>query len=134
MTEGTQEIAKFDPNQFAQQLREKIQLDIATFLPEDVWLKKIEEEVDAFLEGKWEEDSYGYHRDKRWVPSGLTSAVQEIMKERTKGIVRATLDERRTWNDEVSSKVDELIENNLQEIVKAVMGPILQSAFNSMHG
>jgi len=129
-----EEIVKFDPNQFAKQLRDKIQFDIAMFLPEEVWLKKIEEEVAAFLEESSEIKPSYYNRDDRViVPSGLTKVVYSIMEEKTQALTREYLATYKDWGSQVSSAVDDLIERNLAEIVRGVMGPVLQQAFNNIN-
>jgi len=128
MTEET--IVKFDPRQFAEQLKDKIRLDIATFLPEEEWKRLIEAEVKAFLEESWaEKQTYGCNRVA--VPSGLRVAVWNVLSKETETLVKQALIEYKQvdYPKQVSIKVDTLIAEHLDEIVRGVMGPIMQRLF-----
>jgi hypothetical protein len=126
----TDEIVKFDPRQFAEQLKDKIRLEIAQFLPEDEWKRLIEDEVKAFIEGRWEKEGY-YSQDRgRYYPSGLRLAVTSVMEVQTKKITEDYMRQYQNYGGQVSDKVDGVIRDNLEGLVKAALGPFLQRVFN----
>lgn len=124
-------VVKFDPRQFAEQLKDKIRLDIATFLPEEEWKKLIEAEVKGFLEETWVEKQCGY--GKASVPSGLRVAVWNVLSKETETYVRSALAGylQIDYGKHVSTKVDTLIAENLDGIVRGVMGPLMQRLFST---
>jgi hypothetical protein len=124
------ELVKFDPRQFAEQLKDKIRLDIAQFLPEDEWKSLIEAEVKGFIEGRWEKEDY-YRDRQRYYPSGLRLSVLAIMEAETQRFVKEYMTQYQNYSGQVSVKVDDVISQNLDGLVRAAMGPFLQRVFNN---
>jgi hypothetical protein len=123
------QIVKFDPAQFASQLKDKIRLDIAQFLPEDEWKRLIEAEVKGFLEGRWEKEDY-YRDRQRYYPSGLRLAVLAVMEAETTRFVKEYMGQYQNYGGQVANKVDEVIAQNIEGLVRAALGPFLQRVFN----
>lgn len=124
-------VVKFDPHQFAEQLKDKIRIDIAQFLPEEEWKRLIELEVKAFLEGRWEKDRY-YSDHQRYYPSGLRLAVTSVMEANTKRLAEEYFKAHYTaYSDQVAAGVDKIVSENVEGIVRTVMGPLFQRLFNN---
>jgi hypothetical protein len=119
----------YNSQKFAEQLKDKIRLDIAQFLPEDEWQRLVEAEVKAFIESRWEKEDY-YRDRQRYVPSGLRLAVQEVMERHTKKLAETCMCAYTDYSGLVSAKIDSLISENLEGIVRGAVGPFLQNIFN----
>ena len=127
------EIEKFDPHQFAQQLKDKIRLDIAEFLPPDQWEQQIENEVIVFLKER-QVDEGGYHSKIVTKPSELSEIVREVMREETKKHLSGRLSRLTCWNDaELDPLIEKIIRENMEDVMKGLIGNALQNLISNLN-
>lgn len=133
--EKKEEITKFDPNKLVDRVRERVRGTIADLIPEDAWTAMVKKEIDLFLKETTRE-SYGYNNNQR-VPSGLATAVHDVLEEETKRRVKAYLDSPAwganwTVEGQVSHAVKDLVVKYAPEIMQSLLGNAVQQFVQKM--
>jgi|GEM_PF-2228109 len=70
------EIVKFDPTKLADHLKDKIRLDIAELMPEEMWQGLLKNEIEKFIT----EQPAGNGYSNRTTSSDLSKLTKEILK------------------------------------------------------
>jgi len=113
----------FDLNKYAEELRktlqEKIRCDLATLMPEGVWLEHIKKEVEAFVRA----DAHG--------DSPLRTMVLEQLRPKAAEMIKSELASQGVfaWMPTpamVSEIVKDCIKENMESLMIAVFGKALQ--------
>jgi hypothetical protein len=125
------EIAKFDPNKLAEQLKDKIRFDLVNFLPDEVWQQMLSREIKAFLDVA----------DKS--PHNLRTVVREVLAQNAKAKILEILNDpdwQNTYdytnNGSVKEKVGEAIldmmKNNMGEIFASMLSEVMAKVVNNI--
>jgi hypothetical protein len=140
MTTTTTEVAKpvdFNPAALAGQLRDKIRVDMATLMPDEMWQEFLKAEIERFFLPTQEQDTYHTHRTVEKPPE-FRAIVNEAMREETKKRVIEMLNTeewRGFWDGQTQKagkKVEELIKENASVILSAVLSESMQNVVNAM--
>lgn len=134
--EKKEEITKFDPNKLVDRVRERVRGTIADLIPEDAWTAMVKKEIDLFLKETTRE-AYNFNRNHERIPSGLATAVHDVLEEETKKRVKAILDSPEwgaNWmvEGQVSNAVKDLVVKHAPEIVQSLLGNAVQQFVQNM--
>lgn len=129
-------IAKpFDPAGLAEQLRDKIRVDMATLMPDEMWQELLEKEVKTFFQSR-EDRQYGGR--PKILASVFHGIVIDVLREETRGRVKEMLNSKEWvgfWENSkltAGEEIKELITKNAPEILSALLANSLQGAVQSM--
>lgn len=120
------EIEAFNPHRFADQIKDKIRLDMLDLMPLEQRQALIEKAIRDFITP--EPDRYGSRR-----LSPLTTVVHDLLTKEVQDMVRETLKSpefRPQW-DGMRNQAGEAIQKFLRENAAEVIGVWLQSAFQN---
>lgn len=120
------ELAKFDPNKLAEQLKDKIRFDLVNFLPDEVWQQMLSREIQAFLDVS----------DK--APHNLRTVVREVLAQNAKAKILEVLNDPEWNNHYVNNKlvvgeaVLDLMKNNMNEIFASMLSEVMTRVMNNI--
>jgi len=136
MTTDVAKPIEFDPRALAEQLRDKIRVDMATLMPDEMWEALLKKEMETFFEKQTTTDYHGRRTVDR--PSVFHEIVTEIMREETKKRVRDMLNKPEWdgfWDGQeqrAGEKIEELIKKNAGAILASVLSESISSVVGQM--
>lgn len=134
----TTEIAKpfdFDPGKLAEQLRDKIRIDMAKLMPDAMWEGLLKKEADKFFAEETERRSYG----KLQVITDFGRVVNEVLEEETKRRVKEMLSSSEWagyWGGQgevAGERIKELVLENSSQILASLLANSIQGVVSQMN-
>lgn len=129
----------FDPNTLADQLRDKICIDLANLMPPEVWEQLLNAEIRRFTVERLIPTS-SHYRERERTQSDLGSIVADILSAEAKSRVKAMLatdDWGQHWwnganNDQIGAEVRKLVVENADVILSNVLASTIQEVINNL--
>jgi len=137
MTDVPAVVTPFDPKALSNQLKDKIHVDIASLMPDEMWQELLQGEINAFLTER--KVRHGYHnQNERIEPSRLSTIVESILTAMTKERVKALLSSKEWagfWDgqgEKAGVEIKKLVVENADKILANVLQSSIQAAVQQM--
>jgi hypothetical protein len=137
MTDVPAVVTPFDPKALGDQLKDKIHVDIASLMPDEMWAELLQGEINSFLTKRTERHGYN-NQNERVVPSRLSTIVESILTEMTKAKVKELLsgpDWVSFWDgteQKAGAEIKKLVVENADKILGNVLQSSIQAAVEQM--
>lgn len=138
MADKDKQLAKpFDSGALADQLRDKIRVDMAELMPPEVWRNLLKSEIEAFFEPRKITDYHGRPTGKT-EPSVFRTVVESVIKDEAKKHLVDMLQQPEWagfWEGHrhlAGIKIRDLIREAAPDIVAALLGDAIQRAVDQM--
>lgn len=116
---------EFDPRDLAERLRDKIRVDMADLMPDEMWEGLLEKELKTFFEPKVIKSGYR-NEDSKTVPSPFSvlvhGEIESLVKDKLTERIRVKL------GAEVDKRTGEL-DTTVMKFIEANAGRLLESWF-----
>ncbi len=128
------DVAKFEPTNFVDKLRDKMKQSMIDLIPEEQWNAMLKAELDSFFSDKTDRNAYSYNT----VPSELKQVIRRILNEEIQKKVREMLHSPEwsaQWkNNEMiaGEKIAELLKEHGAQILNAWLAGAIQQVVTSM--
>jgi len=83
------QIAKFDPSNYVEKLREKMKSAICDIIPDEQWDAMLKSEIDSFFKERTEKDRWG--NNERTIQSAFRQAIEQVLTDECKTRIGAML-------------------------------------------
>lgn len=129
------QVTQYDPTKLMDAVRDRIKAEFIGLIPEDVWKKMVDAEVQSFFEKGKESNYY----DTRVTPSKFQRVVWEEMEKETRARMK-TVFESGEWTTHFDGKgapqagaeVKKLLLENSGEIVSRVLQGMFQQTMDQL--
>ena len=123
-------IAEFNPHNLADQLRDKIRIDMAELMPPEMWQALLRTEIEGFFKGKETKD---YRGNVSRSPSAFHGIVHEEMTKIAKKLVAEKLEAEwdAGWNAKAGELIMDLIKQNAGEFLSTLLADQMQGMINA---
>lgn len=128
----SKEVVQFKPQDFQEQLKEKIRAEIGNLIPDEQWTALVKQELDAFFNNKYEE-GVGFQADT-FRPAYLTKVCNEEIakycREKVQEVLRGE-EWQKQWDGKgraiASAAVSEILKQNANEIFASMFSGVAQN-------
>jgi len=130
-----QDESSHDAMTLAQKLKDKIHLDLAELMPDEMWEKVLQEHINTFLNRHTEQDQYGRARER---PPLLQQIVHSVLEEQARAKIKKMLESEEWtefWEDGkqmAGIRIEKLIKENAAEILYALLQQSFQNVVSQM--
>jgi hypothetical protein len=127
-TENTTAVQPYDPARLMDAVRDRIKAEFVGLIPEDAWRQMVDAEIKRFFARTTVQTNYG--RDTETRPSPFESLVAEMMRERSKELVRQALEAQwdNTTQEHASPLLAECLAKYGQDIFAATFRGMFENA------
>lgn len=128
------EMKKFDPSTIMDGVKDKIRLEFANLIPENVWEEMVKQEVNYFFYKK-QDEGYSSRRSSTQFQRVCNSLLEEECRKRFKEYLNSS-DFQATYKTNgqpiASEAVKKFIVENSGEVLANFFGSMMQSAIHNM--
>lgn len=124
------QIAKFEPANYVEKLRDKMKSAICDIIPDEQWDAMLKAEIDGFFKERVQKDHWG-NQDKV-IPSSFHQAIEQVLSDECKNRVSEMLKSPEWtgyWDGQkqiAGAKIEEMVREQGVEILNRWLGAAIQ--------